>query len=378
MRPYPVADKEVNVRKVAWSVPLIESEEQEAAIRVIRSGWMTQGKETEWFEKELSQAFNVKHVIVVNNGTSALIASLLACGIGRGDEVLVPTMTFVATVNVLLMLGAKPILVDCDPKTLNVTPEILKSKLTARTKAFVFVDVYGMPCDIEALEAFAREHGLILIEDAAQAIGAGYRGRPIGSFSHPVAGSFHMAKLIAAAEGGCVMVQDDELALKLRRIRNHGMARQYEFVTFGLNLRITDVQSATGRVQLRKLPRMLEHRERLVQQYKQGLRGLVEFQEIPSYVTTHPHMIFSVFFSDRKVRDEVNAHLNQQGIDTRICFPPVHKQPYHQPLFADQGPFPNAEDRAERVLSLPMGNGLTSEDVDYVVQTLKEALVQAS
>ncbi len=360
--------------KVPWSPPLFEEADLESAIQVIRSCWMTQGKQTAAFEEETAALCGSKYAVAVCNGTAALMAALLACEIGPGDEVLVPTMTFIATVNSVIAVGAKPILVDCDPRTLNVTPELLQSKLTPKTKAILFVDVYGMPCDIDGIAAFAKKHNLRLIEDGAQAIGAGYKGKPVGSFGHLTIISFHMAKLVPTVEGGCILTDDENLAVRMKQIRNHGMAGQYQFVAFGLNLRITDIQSAMGRSQLKKLAKMLELRQALVDQYQDGLKGLVEFQHVPDYVTTHPHMIFSVFLKDRAQRDRVNAYVKEHGVDTRICWTPTHLQPYHKTLLADQGAFPNAEKLGERGLSLPLGNALTPEEVAYAVRITKEAL----
>lgn len=360
--------------RIPWSPPLLEEDDKQAAIQVIQSGWMTQGKQTAAFESEIEQACGAKHAVVVNNGTSALIVALLLHGIGPGDEALVPTMTFIATVNAVLAVGAKPVLVDCDPATLNLTPELLRSKLTSRTKAVIFVDVYGMPCDIDSLRSFSAEHQLILIEDAAEAIGARYKGKTIGSFDHTTIISFHMAKLTPTVEGGCLLTQNDELATRMKRIRNHGMDGPYHYVCFGLNFRITDIQSAIGRSQLAKLPRIIEHRQALVRRYKDGLRGLVEFQSEPSFVTAHPYMIFAIFLPDRAIRDRVNIYLNSQGIDTRICWVPAHLQPYHKRLFATQERFPNADLLAGRTLSLPLGNALSSAEVDTVVDAVKQAL----
>ena len=369
MSPTPSLD-----RKVHWSPPFFEEEDLEAAIQVVRSGWMTQGKQTAAFENEIAAACDAKYAVAVNNGTSALIAALHAAEIGPGDEVLAPTMTFIATINAILAVGAKPILVDCDPQTLNVTPELLHAKLTSKTKAVLFVDVYGMPCDIDRLRLFAEQNSLILIEDAAQAIGAQYKGKPIGSFGHLTVISFHMAKLVPTVEGGCILTQDENLAARMKQIRNHGMAGQYHYVCFGLNFRITDIQASLGRSQLKKLTRIVELRQQLAQQYEQGLRGLVDFQIVPDYVTSHPHMIYAVFLKDKETRDRVNRHLNQRGVDTRICWVPTHLQPYHRELFSNQGSFPNAEKAAERNLSLPLGNALTPEEVSYAIEVVKEAL----
>lgn len=358
---------------IPWSPPLLGEDDKQAAIDVIKSGWMTQGKQVAALEEEMAAECGAKHAIVVDHGTSALMAALIGHGIGEGDEVLVPTMTFIATVNAVSAVGATPVLVDCDPKTLNVTPELLRAKITKKTRAILFVDVYGMPCDIDAISELAREYELDLIEDAAEAIGATYKGRQLGESQHTVVISFHMAKLVACVEGGCILTNDDEMAHFLKQVRNHGMAGRYDYKVFGLNFRMTDIQAAMGRTQLKKLPLILEHRQNLVKQYKEGLKGLVEFQEVPDYVTSHPHMIFSIFLKDQGTRDGLIEYLNANGIDTRVCWLPTHQQPYHKEIFANQS-FPNAEALARTTVSPPLGNALSSDEVATVIDVIKEGL----
>ena len=358
-------------RNVSWSPPAIGEEEKKAAIAVVNSGWMTQGKKTEEFEKKLADYIGCKHAVVVNSGTSALITAMIAHGIGRGDEVLVPTLTFIASVNAISAVGATPVLVDSDLETFNTTPELMKEKITGKTKAIMPVDVAGMPIDIDSFKDFAEDNDLILVEDAAEAVGAKYKHKKIGSFDHTSILSFHMAKLMSTIEGGCLTTNDDAVAEKCKMIRNHGMQGRYDYAVFGLNSRITDIQSAIGLEQLKKLDRHLELRNKLAKQYMDGLKGLVEFQQIPDYVTLHPWMIFGVL-TEAKKRDAINKLLNDNGIGTRICWLPAHKQAYHSKLF--KGSYPNAEQIASRIINPPMGNALAKEDVDYVIEKFKEAL----
>ncbi len=358
--------------KISWSPPDLGVEEKEAAKRVIDSGWLTQGKETAELERELQEKIGVQHIIVVNNGTAALITALLAHGIGPEDEVIVPSFTFIASINSILAVGAKPILVDCDPKTFNITPQAAAKAITSRTKAILPVDVAGMPVDITAFEELAKERNLIIIEDAAEALGAQYQNKVIGSFNHTVIFSFHMAKLISTGgEGGCIATNDLAIAEKCRMIRNHGMSGRYDYREFGLNFRITDVQSAIGRIQLRKLNQYLEKRNKLAQIYHRELKGLVQFQEIPDYVTLHPYMIFNILVAEEQ-RDILAAKLNEQGIDTRICWPATNRQAYHKQLFHDY--LPVSESLSKRIISLPMGNALSEEEVYQVVKVLKKEL----
>jgi len=355
--------------KVAWSPPDLKIEDENALIRVIRSGWLSDGKETESFEKEIAQYTGAKHVIVVNNGTSALIASLLAEGISKDDEVIVPSFTFIAPVNSILVIGAKPVLVDCDLETFNITLEKVKEKLTERTRAIIFVDVSGMANDIDLFRELAKEHNLVLIEDAAQAIGGEYKDRKIGSFGHTTIFSFHMAKPITTIEGGCVLTNNDNVARKIRMIKNHGMQAKYDYGFLGLNFKITDIQSALGRSQLKRLDYFIEKRNKLVEKYKKGLKNC-RFQEIPDYVTKHPYMLFGVLV-DEDIRDDLNKYLNNNGIDTRICWLPAHRQEYHKTIFSNEN-LPNSEKISSQIINLPIGNGLSDEEVDYVINTFNK------
>lgn len=352
------------MRRVPWSPPALEKEEQEAAIRVIKSGWMTQGKETEAFEKEIAYYIETKHAIVVNNGTAALITSLIASGIGKDDEVIVPSLTFIASINAIMAVGAEPVLVDSDVNTFNITPEIVRDKITNKTKAIMAVDVAGMPVDLDSFQDLAKKRRLILIEDAAEAAGAEYKNKKVGSFNHLTILSFHMAKTLTTIEGGCILTNDDKLARVCRMVRNHGMQARYDYACFGLNFRITDVQSAIGRAQLRKLNYYLDKRNEFAERYKKSLQN-VKFQQIPNYVTKHPWMLFGVLV-DKRIRNDLVRYLNKNGVDTRVCWLPTHKQVYHSKIFSNIA-LPNSEEIASKIINLPMGNGLIKEDVDYVI-----------
>lgn len=356
---------------IPWSPPNVGYEEMLAAKKVIDSGWWTQGKTTKQFEEDLAKKIGCKHAIVVNNGTSALIAALLAHGVGPGDEVIVPTYTFIATINAVLAVGAKPVLVDCDKSTFNTTPELVAEKITKKTKAIMPVDVAGMPVDIDAFSDLAKDKEVVFIQDSAESIGARYKGRNLGSFDHTSAFSFHMAKLVTTTEGGCILTNDEETAKKIAMIRNHGMEGKYDHASFGLNFRITDIQSAIGREQLKKLDDNIILRNKLANMYKEGLSDLVEFQNVPPCVTTHPYMLFGVLV-DKEKRDHIIAKLNQNGVDTRICWPPVHHQRYHKHLF--EGTYPSADHLGTSIINLPMGNGLQQEHVRYVIETLRRIM----
>jgi len=358
------------IRKVSWTTPNIGNQEEEAVLEVVKSGWMTQGRQTELFEKEICDYIGCKNAIVVNNGTAALIAALLAHGINKNDEVIVPSYTFIATVNSVLLLGAKPILVDCDKKTFNVTPQLVEEKITKKTKAIIVVDYGGMPVDIDSFRDLSKNRDVILIEDGAQSIGAQYKHKKVGNFDYTTTFSFHMAKLCTTIEGGCVLTNDNELAQKVFMVRNHGMQKKYEHKTFGLNLRINDIQSAIGRVQLKKIEKHLELRNKLAKMYIDQLNDKYEFQHIPDYVTRHPWMLFGLL-TNPKERDELNQMLNNHGIETRICYKPTHTQEYHRKLFPNLK-LPNTDFIASRVINLPMGNAMKEKDAQYVIDTIQK------
>jgi perosamine synthetase len=350
----------------------LSNEEHDAAIRVIKSNWLTQGKVTESLEKKISKILSVKHVIMVNNGTSALQCALLAHGIKPNDEVIVPTFTFAATVNAILSIGAKPVLVDSDPYTFNTSLEFIKSHITRKTKAILPVDVSGMPIDIKSFRDFSQKNDLILIEDAAEGLGAEFSHKKIGSFGHSTIFSFHMAKVVTAVEGGCLVTNDEQIAKNARLIRSHGSAKPYDSTQFGLNLRISDIHSAIALIQLKKLTKFLRHRNKIASLYQKYLQQ-VSFQKIPSYVTLHPYMLFAILVTPKK-KNKVNAFLNKNGVETRMCWPPVHVQKYHSKLFG-KSKFQNAEKIYSQIINLPMGNGLTENQAYEVIDITKKGLM---
>jgi perosamine synthetase len=373
-RSTPVAPSTASVPRpsvgVPWSEPDIGEEERRAVLAVLESGWLGMGPKTKEFERGICEYTGAREAVVVNNGTSALVAALLANGIGPGDEVLVPTYTFAATVNSVLAVGAKPVLLDCDPQTFNVTPEIVESELRDHplAKALLFVDVAGQPCDLDALTELAHRRSLVLIEDAAEAFGAGYRGRRVGAFDHTTIFSFHIAKQMTSVEGGAVVTHDHDVAARARLIRSHGEGTEkYVHVAFGLNFRPTDLLSAIGTIQLKKVDKYLALRNDLARRYRDFLAPYLQFQEVPAYVTQPTWMIFMALATNREERDAYIRWLSAHGIDTRIPWPPVHAQPYYVQRFG-ASIFPSADDAYARVLSLPMGNGLAMEQVQSVVE----------
>jgi len=356
------------VHKISWAEPCIGKEEYNAIQKVMNSNWLTQGPITKKLEKKISQFVGSKYAVVTNNGTSSLICSLLAHGIGPKDEVIVPSFTFIATVNAILSVGAKPVLVDCNSKTFNTDVDIVKKKVTKKTKAIIPVDVSGMPIDVDQFRDFAEEKNIILIQDSAEGLGAKYKQKKLGSFGHSTIFSFHMAKVVAGIEGGCIVTNDSEIAEKARLIRSHGDVNQYDHRLFGLNFRISDLHSIIIIEQLKKINKFLNNRQIIAKIYKDELNDF-EFQEIPDFVSCHPYMLFAIL-TPKKIRDNLNKYLGKNGIETRICWPPVHKQFFHSQIFKNK--FPNSEDIYSKIINLPMGNGLTVENTLYVIEIIKK------
>jgi perosamine synthetase len=360
--------------KIPWSVPDITSDEDSAIRDVMATRWLGMGPRTKEFESALCNYTSARNAVVVNNGTSALITALLAHGISPGDKILVPTYTFIATVNSIIAIGAKPILVDCDPTTFNIAPSEIEKAISEHDniKALIFVDVAGMPCDIDEIVKIANKHNLILIEDAAESFGAKYKSKMIGSFDHTAIFSFHIAKQMTMVEGGAVVSRDPGVAEKSRLIRSHGEGKdKYIHVSLGLNFRPTDLQSAIGLVQLRKVEKYIELRRRIAKLYIDELENVLEFQHVSDYVSRHPYMLFMCLTKQRKERDQLNKFLNDKGVDTRIPWPPVHRQPYHESKL-DFGKLPNADNVYGQVISLPIGNAITDSQALHVVDIVKE------
>jgi len=286
----------------------------------MRSGWVSQGSVTEDFEALLAKYCGSTYAIAVNNGSSALLCALMAHNVKPGDHVLVPDYTHVATANVPRLLGCPVSLVDIDPNTFNIDYHALERAVRQRRPKFVVaVDVAGLPNDMERLSTLARRYRFTIIEDAAESIGAEYKKRRVGSHGHTTVLSFHAAKQLTTVEGGAVLTDDSDLERRCRLVRNHGepLHRKYHSVRMGMNLRTTDLQSAIGIAQLKKIDRYLSTRNRAARLYRERLPNSLSFQLIPSYVSKHAYMMFLAVTRSRKTRDALKRHLEQEGIETR-------------------------------------------------------------
>jgi perosamine synthetase len=353
--------------RIQWSRPDIGKSEIREILKVMRTGWLSQGRITAQFERRIAEYSHAKYAIVVNNGSSALLCALMAHGARWGDRVIVSDYTHVATGNVPRLLGCKVSLVDINPFTFNADYVALEKGIRKLRPRFVVIaDVAGLPNDIALLSELEERYGFTLIEDAAESIGAEYRHRRVGSFGHTTTLSFHAAKQLTTIEGGAVLTNDPELASRCRLLRNHGepVGRKYVSLMIGMNLRTTDFQSALGLTQLRKLDRYLSMRNEIVMNYQQKLSGLFEFQGTPEYVTRHAHMMFIAIARSNAIRDGLKRHLARRGIETRTPWPPLHQQPEFR---ARNTEFPESTRLYARSISLPLHNAMRDSEVEEVV-----------
>ena len=354
------------------SKPDITEDEIKAVVDVLRSGWPTLGRVTEQFEALLADYFS-SNIVAVNSGSSALLCALIAHGIKPGDKVVVPAFAFVAAASIPKILGAELIVADVDRSTFNIDPEAVEElvKKNDDVKAVIVVDVAGLPVDVEAFIELSRRFRFILIEDAAEALGAEYKHKKLGSFDHTTIFSFQIAKQLTTIEGGCISTTDEAIVKRCRQTMNYGRSENARYVhqLLGLNLRITDLQSAIGVVQFKKLESYLRRRNEIAMGYKEKIKGLM-YQTIPSYVSRCSYMIFFAIARDKAERDKYVSQLNDRGVDARVPWTPIHMQPCFPEL--DKASYRNAEYIFDRAFSLPIYNKMTSDDVATVIDTVKE------
>lgn len=345
------------------SAPLLGDEEKKAVLETIESGQLAQGKRVKAFEEGFAAVCGVKHAIATSSGTTALHTTVLAHGIGPGDEVITTPFTFIASANAAIFAGARPVFVDIDERTYNMDPGRIEAAISPRTKAILPVHLFGNPCDMEAIMDIAAKHGLVVIEDACQAHGATVGGRKVGSFGTGCF-SFYPTKNITTAEGGIITTNDDEVADRARLIRSHGQRERYYHEMIGYNFRMTEIQAAIGLVQLGKLEQFNAARRAHAEYLTARLKGVIAPTATPG--CRHVYHQYTIRVPDD--RDVLAEHLRERGIGTMIYYPvPVHKQVAYQRL-GYQDHLPVAERASREVLSLPVHPALTREELDRIVE----------
>jgi perosamine synthetase len=351
--------------------PLIGAEEREAVDRVLRSGMIAQGPEVDAFEQEFAALVGDHHCVAVNSGTSALHLGLLAAGVGAGDEVIVPSFSFAATANAVRLAGAEPVFADIDPASFCLDPAAVAARVTPRTAAIMPVHLYGHPADMPALQRIADRHGLLVIEDAAQAHRARLDDRPVGSFGAVAAFSFYPTKNMTTGEGGMIVARDGEVARLARLLRNQGMEQRYRNEVIGFNTRMTDVAAAIGRVQLTKLEGWTARRRQLASQLDSGLIDL-DGVVTPPVATGAFHVYHQYTIRVTEDRDGVQQRLADAGVGSGVYYPtPIHQLP----SFGLELDLPETARAAAEVLSLPVHPALSDDDLQAIVQGVREAVV---
>lgn len=384
---------EIKHHPVPYFRPDVSEEEIQSVVETLRSGWLTTGPKTKQFERNFAEKVGAKHTIAVNSATSALHLALDALEIGPGDEVLVPTMTFTSTASVVVHRGARPVLVDCLPDTLNLDPSQLERAVTPRTKVVMPVHYAGQPCDMARIQEFAAAHGLKVVEDAAHALPAAYRGRTIGSMSDVTCFSFYANKTITTGEGGMVATNDDELAERIRIRSLHGMSKDawkrfsangswyYEVVYPGYKNNMTDIAAAIGLGQLSRCDDFHRGRQRCAMRYTELLADLPEV-ETPAAATDVQHAwhLYVIQIRPDRLRisrNEFIEKLNAAGIGTSVHYLPLHMHPYYREALGYQpDDFPNARAAYDRIISLPLFPSMTDEEIVRVTDAVRAIVAE--
>jgi perosamine synthetase len=351
--------------------PALTGKEKQYVNECLDSTWISsKGKFIQAFESEFARFTDTKYAASVCNGTVALHLSMLALGIGEGDEVIVPTLTYIASVNAIAYVGATPVFVDSLKDTWQMDPEDVKRKITPKTKAVMAVHLYGHPCEMDTLSAICKTNRLFLIEDCAEAIGSSYKGKKVGGFGDIATFSFFGNKTITTGEGGMVICANETLLDRVVHLKGQGLAkhRQYWHDIIGYNYRMTNICAAIGLAQLEQVETFIQRKKEVAQLYQSLLSDTAYTFHQAHAAVFHTYWMCSILVPDSSQRENLRAHLEQNGIETRPLFYPVHTMPMYGKTYTA---FPVAEDLGWRGLNLPSYPGLTDEDVTFICDAIK-------
>lgn len=376
-------------KDIPYSRQEIDDSDIAAVESVLKSDYLTTGPAVDKFEAEFANYVGARYAVAVSNGTAALHLACLAAGIGTGDEIITSPMTFAASANCALYVGATPVFADINDRTWNIEPEKIEKRITCKTRAIIPVHYTGLPCDLKEVNAIAKKHNLLVIEDACHALGAVYKDTKIGdcSFSDMAVFSFHPVKHVATGEGGMITTNNQELYKRLRILRNHGITRDessfeenhggwyYEMQMLGYNYRITDIQCALGSSQLKKIDRSVNRRREIAERYFKELGNLnLQFPLEPEgYFNSYHLFVIEVKEDTETDRKRLYNYLKDKNIHCQVHYIPVHLLPYYKKRFKYKiGDYPVAEGHYQKALSLPMYPGLTYDELSYVIASIKE------
>jgi len=374
---------------LSFHVPEIGEQDIAAVTQVLRSGWLTAGPRVKEFEDRFARYIGASNAVAVNSGTAALHLALEAAGVGAGDEVAVPTLTFAATAEVVVQLGARPILVDCSPDTLNLDPAALERAISSRCKAVIPVHFAGHPCDMDAIGEIARAHRLAVVEDAAHALPAKWRGRMIGTVGDLSCFSFYATKTITTGEGGMITTANPDWAERMRIMSLHGISKdawkrytaegswRYDIIAPGYKYNLTDIAAALGISQLARCDDFLRARLRCKEQYDQALRSEPAIETpVTRPGVEHAWHLYVIRIDPRQLRigrDQIIELLKQRNIGAAVHFIPLHLHPYYRQTYGYQpADFPNASSASEQIISLPIYPRLTTSDIEDVVSAVTD------
>ena len=373
---------------LVFGSPIIQEDEIEAVISTLKSGWIGTGPKVHQFEEEIKNYLGVKHAVAVSSCTAGLHLSVVALGIGAGDEVIVPDMTFAATANAVIHSGATPIFVDVDRLNMTLDIKDLGKKINKKTKAIIPVHFAGFPCDIGAIETIAKDHNLFIIHDAAHALETEYKGKKVGSYKDLASFSFYVTKNITTIEGGLVATNNDEIADKIKIFALHGMTKDawkrfsddgykhYQVVYPGFKYNMTDVQASIGLSQFKKIESFAKRRKEIWNIYQTELKNLPLFLPKDTCENSkHAYHLFPIMIDTEKTkitRDQILNKLHKMNIGTGVHYLALHTQPYYRERFnLSDSDFPNSSFISERTLSIPFSAKLTDNDVEDVINSLK-------
>lgn len=362
-------------RFIPLAEPVLNGNEAKYLQDCLETGWISgSGKYVDAFEEGFAAFCGAAHAVAIVNGTAALHVALLALGIGAGDEVIVPDLTYIASANAVTYCGARPVFVDVDKLTWTLDPEDVRRKLSPRTKAIMPVHLYGHPVDMEPILELAQTHDLYVIEDAAEAHGAEYKGRRVGTLGDVGVFSFYGNKIITSGEGGMLVTNDGALATRARLLKGQGMnpERRYWFPIIGYNYRMTNMQAAIGLAQLERIEWFMERRREVARWYDAALKSSSVLRPSEADWAKNAYWLYSICVGEEIDRDLLMEHLLERGIETRPFFYPMHRMPpYHE---AARDAFPVATRLAARGLSLPSSASLSEQDIAFIARVLEECL----
>jgi perosamine synthetase len=349
--------------------PSLKGNEKKYVNDCLESTWISsKGKYVNLFEESFSNFTTIKHSAVVSNGTVALHLALLALGIGESDEVIVPTFTYIASVNAIKYVNAKPVFVDSDPVTWQIDPSKIREKISKKTKAIMAVHIYGHPCDMNVIMKLAKEKNLYVIEDCAEAIGTYYNNKHTGSFGNIATFSFFGNKTITSGEGGMVCTNNKKLHDLVVRLKGQGLAKGKEYFhdIIGYNYRMTNICAALGLAQLERINEILKEKEGMISEYKKNLKSLPVsiHQEVGN--VKHSYWMFTILTASEDERDKLRKYLAENGIETRPTFHPIHTMP----MYLEKGKYPVAEDLGKRGINLPSYPDLANEDIKFITSKI--------